>query len=322
LQALDVQQPNITLWEFQTAGSIYSQPTIDPNTGRIYFGSSDKHLYALSGEGIFLWRVAVNDNMAAQPLIAHDQVVIAIEDGTIYAINKTSGAEDWRLSMGSASIAAPTHFATAQSGLIVVGSDEGLLQALESTTGTVAWEVTLEGAIQAPLRVDNGTLYASTTAAAIHAISADGTLLWTSELVAGVLTAPVFDTNNLYIVDRQGWFYAITRAHGHIVWRSQQPDYLGPPIRLSTNEPSSDGESEYLIVASVDGTVSAFSLVGVLIKQWHVADPFTDLFTDLYAGGNHSNPSFTLGATFGGGALWLGDDQATIIRLGPPIVAP
>jgi hypothetical protein len=52
------------------------------------------------------------------------------------------------------------------------------------------------------------------------------------------------------------------------------------------------------------------------------AHPLRNFASDLYADHNQSLPSSALGATFGGGALWLGDDQATIVRLGPPIVAP
>jgi outer membrane protein assembly factor BamB len=310
--AFDTQQPDTMLWQFQTAGSIYSRPAVDPAGGYLYFGSSDKHLYALTGEGIFLWRVPVEDNIAAEPLIAQESVVATAEDGSVYALDKITGALQWRVSLGGASVAAPAHFPTSQGDLIVVASDDGAVVALDSTTGTVAWQSNLDEAVRAPLQVHGDTLFVGTTSA-IYAIASDGSVLWSAEILAALHSAPAFDGQNLYLVDTLGWLYAMDAASGRLLWRGNEPKYMGQPL-LIPDASAPSAKSVQVLVASADGTLSAFSTNGELRQQWHL--------TGVEDGSDQRTPNFTLGPTIGGGALWIGDDHGMIYRLGPPITTP
>jgi outer membrane protein assembly factor BamB len=186
---------------------------------------------------------------------------------------------------------------------------------VELANGSVAWEVAVASAIEVPLRADpsradNDTLFVATAGAVLYAFSFDGELLWQTELLAPVRTAPALDAANLYLVDAEGWLYAFARATGRLVWRSEQPLYLGPPIYLTTREEggsTGSPQNEFLMVASASGTLSAITTSGELLRQWQV-----------YAAEDRHPPSFTLGLSYGGGALWIGDDHAVIRRLGPP----
>lgn len=42
-------------WRFETNGSVVSSPAVDAN-GTIYFGSSDKTIYALNPNGTLKWK--------------------------------------------------------------------------------------------------------------------------------------------------------------------------------------------------------------------------------------------------------------------------
>ena len=67
-------------WRFHAGGTVYGQPAYDREGGRVYFGASDKRLYALDPRGLFLWSFETKDNVAARPLVVDELVVAAGED--------------------------------------------------------------------------------------------------------------------------------------------------------------------------------------------------------------------------------------------------
>ena len=75
-------------WRFHTSGTVYGQPAYDSVHGRIYFGASDKRLYALDTRGLFLWSFETDGQSShARPLVVGDLVVAASEDGTVYGLD-------------------------------------------------------------------------------------------------------------------------------------------------------------------------------------------------------------------------------------------
>ncbi|MCA9266370.1 MAG: PQQ-like beta-propeller repeat protein, partial [Planctomycetales bacterium] len=57
------------LWEFKTGGPVASGPTVGPD-GTIYVASHDKHLYALSSDGVLKWKFASDDRIWSTPAVA------------------------------------------------------------------------------------------------------------------------------------------------------------------------------------------------------------------------------------------------------------
>ncbi len=80
------------LWQFHTGGTIYSPPTVDLATGRIYFGSSNKRLYALDINGFYRWSFPTGDNIATRPLVTKSLIVFGSEDGSVYALDREIGS--------------------------------------------------------------------------------------------------------------------------------------------------------------------------------------------------------------------------------------
>lgn len=312
LLALDAQMQNMPLWEFYTAGSIFSPPLIDADTGRIYFGSSDKHLYALTTDGIFLWRVPMNDNIAAHPLLAQGSVIAVAENGLVYALDSQSGALRWQYALNSASVSAPARIATPQGDLIALASDEGLITVVQNADGEVLWQAEVDGAIQASLVVDNATLFVTTAKGNLYAFASDGAQLWSAEVIAGTSTAPTLDSVQLYLVDSHGWLYAFDRDNGDMLWRSEQAIYVGPPMPVTTTNEAGTDQAEAIIAISWAGEVSAYTPQGELLHRWQ---PIEDAATPL-------GINVSLGPTLGGGAIWFGDDRGSIYRLGPPLSTP
>ena len=92
LVALDAgENPGTVRWRFHPDGTIYGPPAFDARTGRIYFGATDKRLYALDARGLFLWAFQTGDNVASRPVVAEDTVVFGGETRNVYGLDAGTG---------------------------------------------------------------------------------------------------------------------------------------------------------------------------------------------------------------------------------------
>jgi outer membrane protein assembly factor BamB len=81
-------------WRFETGGHVWSTPVV--RGGAIYFGSMDRHVYALSAEtGKMLWRFETGGAVVATPLLVDDLVIVGSFDKRLYGLNAASGKVDW-----------------------------------------------------------------------------------------------------------------------------------------------------------------------------------------------------------------------------------
>jgi hypothetical protein len=73
---------------------------------------------------------------------------------------------------------------------------------------------------------------------------------------------------------------------------------------------------ERIVVVSYEGVVNEFTSDGQLSSQWQLESQATKP-----ALAKPALATLTLGPSFGGGALWLGDEHGSIFRLGTPLSA-
>ncbi|MEM2373758.1 MAG: PQQ-binding-like beta-propeller repeat protein [Thermoproteota archaeon] len=80
--------PDGTLkWKFKTGTFVYSSPAIGEDD-TIYFGDSDNHLYAISSDSNFKWKVRLQGNdLEASPAIGEDGTIYIGASSFFYAIN-------------------------------------------------------------------------------------------------------------------------------------------------------------------------------------------------------------------------------------------
>lgn len=145
------------LWRVCTQGSIAAAPTI-ASDGTVIFSSHDRHVYAVSAQGMVRWKHRTGDMI-------------------------------WSAAALLSSAMSPT--AATQEALALVGSDDDKLRALRVTDGSVAWTLSPGGCRWSTGRgpeasrcdIEDVTLSANGVAyfagAAIYAASAEGKLLWT-----------------------------------------------------------------------------------------------------------------------------------------------
>lgn len=200
------------------------------------------------------WRFPTGGNVFASPTVVGDVVVIGSFDGTVYGIDRESGAERWRAATGG-----PVRSSAAtDGGLVFVGSNDGLLRAIQVDTGSPGWTAALGFEIASSPLVAGGRvivgadkLYAfdaqtgapgwnsptgdvivSSPAAAgdlvivgsndgfLYGIAlADGSQVWKLDTGGPVVAAPMVADGVAYVGSRSGWLFAVTAATGSPLWQ-------------------------------------------------------------------------------------------------------
>lgn len=96
LYAFDAKTGEALPWSpFRAGDKIWSTPVI--RDGVIYFGSHDRHVYAVSlKDGQQLWRFPTGGAVVARPLLFKDIVVIGSFDKKLYGINARDGSLRWQ----------------------------------------------------------------------------------------------------------------------------------------------------------------------------------------------------------------------------------
>ena len=282
---------------------MYGAPAVDPATGRVYFGASDKRLYALDSRGLYLWSFATGDNVATRPALFGDTVIFGSEDRDVYSVEAATGRLRWQHRTGGAVVSAPL-VAEIDGGpaVVVVGSDDGAAYGLDAATGEQRWVFDTGKPVEAPSVMADGKVLVTSTGGAVTALDpATGEVQWTAD-VGGrpVRYAPAVAADRFVVVDEQGYLSAYSLADGRRLWQSPEFDYVGAPLLLGGR----------LFVAATTARIREVNLDGRIVATWPAADA-----ADVTDAGMRLD----FGPVPGGGAVWTVDSRSVVRRLGPPL---
>lgn len=123
------------------------------------------------------WRFETDGQVRGSPVVDGDTLYAGSNDGTLYAIDRTSGEERWRLETGARRVHAPV----VVDDTVYAASDEALY-ALDASTGTERWRFQARIILTPPVVAD-GTVFTYANRPGkwrLHALDAtDGTFRWT-----------------------------------------------------------------------------------------------------------------------------------------------
>ena len=287
------------VWRFHTGGPVYSPPTFDPARNLLFWGSSDKRVYAANTDGVFRWSFATGDNVAARPAVIGDMLVVASEDRRVYGLDIASGAERWRYTAGAAVVGG----AAIAGDLAIIGGDDGIVRALEGATGTQRWSYAAAGPVEAAPVVIGDMVFVGDRGGQLTALNvATGEERWGRAVPSGgaLSSPPVAMGELVVVVDNYGYLAAFNQAGGALRWASVESEYIGPPVVLG----------DALVVAGANGVLHRLDAQGRRQERWDAAS---------VRASDEEIPTWHTGPSVGGGAVWIGDNQAVIRRLGPPI---
>lgn len=286
-------------WRFHPDGNIYGAPAFDAESGRLFFGASDRHLYALDARGLFLWAFNTGDNVPTTPLVAGDTVVIGTEAGFAHGIDAATGEERWRQEAGGPITASPVLV----DGAAVIGSDDGGLYAFEPETGERRWRVLVGAPIESAPAARDGVVYAADRDGGVVAVDAEtGDEIWEGSAESTVRT-PVAVSDDLVVVMTDfGRLVGLDRRNGRRRWQTGEI-HEGHPVFAG----------EFIVAATETDEIHVYDSSGRRLREIGTAEASLP---------DERQTTFTLGGTPGGEALWFADEGSVIRRLGLASGAP
>lgn len=174
-----------------TSFGVWSAPVLDEARNALYFGSMDRHVYAVRADTLeLLWRVEVGGAVAASPLLhegvlyfgtltseliavdAHMESRMAITNQSDRILRRYK-AEGWIWSTP-----------TLVDGTLYFGDLRGYVHAIDAATFTPRWKATdpeRRGGIRGRVAVVDGRVIAGSESKHLRAYNAEsGALIWTS----------------------------------------------------------------------------------------------------------------------------------------------
>lgn len=137
-------------------------------------GALDSRLYALDADagGAVNWSFEGDNWFWSRPLVAGDTIYAPTADGTVYAIDRVSGDERWRLEVDGSQIR--TSLALAE-GVLVAADRDGELFGISPSNGALLWRGTIDGDVLAdPLVRGSELLYVTTDGDLVRVHPQDG----------------------------------------------------------------------------------------------------------------------------------------------------
>ena len=173
------------IWKFRTGGAITSSVRIS-DSGNLYFGCLDNHIYCVSSSGVLIWETTIGSPVWATPALASGGRLVLI-------------------------------------GGLTEEPGTGLVHALDGETGESIWSSLIGGIFASPAIDERRNIVVfCTVRATCHGIRIDnGEELWQLEVQSEVYSSPSIhrETGMVYVVCLQGTFYAMDIETGNIHWK-------------------------------------------------------------------------------------------------------
>lgn len=162
------------------------------------------------------WQQHIGSPVSAGATLDGKTLYVASTDGTLYAIDATTGAIRWRFNVGSALRSTPIVDPTRH--VIYVGADDKLLYAIASN-GSLLWRVPTPGVtVSSPVLLTD-ILYLGMDDRNICAFDAlSGRLHWTVQVPSFNLGSLAVDQQFLYVCSATNQLFALKLEDGSVAW--------------------------------------------------------------------------------------------------------
>jgi outer membrane protein assembly factor BamB len=205
-----------TIWRFETAGLVQSEPLYDGEMDYVYFGSNDGALYCVqAATGQLVYRFDTGAEVARKPVRAGETLMFANASDYLFAIDRRTGKSKWQvkrtpaLGMEISGHAGPAY--DPSNGLVYMAYSDGHVIAYDTKDGAEKWtpvDLSAEAeqsAGEAPRYLDVDTtpildehpqghvVYVSSYAGGIYALDANtGARVWSNDKASGVTDLTLF----------------------------------------------------------------------------------------------------------------------------------
>lgn len=205
--------------------------------------------------------------LSFRPAISQDMIVTVSAKGKINAVNKTTGAQLWQVSLKQP----VSSSATIAGGRVFVGTLDGWVYALDAQSGKLIWQSNVPSEVLAAPASNGDVLVVHTHDGSVTALSADrGEQVWQTNVQTPKLSlegdsAPVISGNNVIVGFDSGELIAYALDSGKMLWQrpiaiptgasevSQMVDVLGTPVIKDGVIYASSYHGNLVAVSAVNG---------------------------------------------------------------------
>jgi outer membrane protein assembly factor BamB len=240
---------------------------------QVFIGTGNNSVLAVdANSGELLWPAPfeTEHSIWGKPAYRDGVLYVVSLDSTVYAIEASSGQEQWRRKMDGALASAPVM----NEDMLYVASFDQQLHALDIGTGEELWAAAAEDWIWSSPAYDQGVVYYADAKGKVYAVDGEtGRPIWDHELGKLVQTSPVVFDEMVYVGSAgdaesgDGLLTALSAADGQELWRTTTPApiYTTPVIVDSSIVVAPQGEADSAVLM-------AFNLE-TGNRQWEVPRP-------------------------------------------------
>ena len=246
------------LWTYPLKAEGLARPFVKAGVVYVLGGNNVAHaLDAKTGKLLWIYNRREASNISvrggSQPTLAGDLVLLGFSDGSLVALNKTSGAVIWEANLNHNKRFRDVDASPVLDGdTVYVSSYDGGLYALNVADGKILW--TIEDGGYEEVVIQGHTLFFSSTNGKLYAVDkSSGKILWGRENPRGIATGPVLFKGTVAV----GEFSGALRFYD-----ARTGDYLTEfePGRGVTSRVSVDGKRGEVYFISHDANIYALSV--------------------------------------------------------------
>lgn len=218
-----------------TAEGVYASTAL-ASDGTIYFGSYDKHLYAITPAGTRKWASLLGATIFASPAVGSDGTIYCgADDGVVYALHPANGTKSWIFTTGTNAIVASPAISSNGDLYLGVGSYKNPSFYSISPAGATNWIFHTGAAIRSSAALDrSGNVYFGCDDGFLYCLRSDGSLNWSFNAGSPIGSSPALaDDGVIYFGADDGNFYALGPG-GNLLWNWHAPGkvFASPAIGL------------------------------------------------------------------------------------------
>jgi outer membrane protein assembly factor BamB len=210
-------------WKFKTTGIVRSTPAV--KDGIVYAGSTEGILYALNAQdGKETWKFQVAGNsmknedfgfdrraIISSPVVSGNKILVGGRDGFLYAVNKQTGKEEWRVDHQVSWVISSV---AVKDTIVVTGTSDGrFVQAVSLNTGKEIWKYRTRNIVWSSPLIVNDQVYIGSHESQLFCFDLHtGKRLNSFQTGGTIFTAPVLRDSLLYFGCDDGYLYALKPA--------------------------------------------------------------------------------------------------------------
>jgi outer membrane protein assembly factor BamB len=184
-----------------------------------------------------IWTAYGNALLEFPPVIDHHALYQLADDGTVHAIDTTTGRLLWQRRLGTLAASSPA--AGGNSVYVTLlehgQGSRGRVAALRQTDGSVRWIRDLPSRSESSPLLDRGKLYFGSENGTVYALNAhNGGVLWTYHAHGAVKASPTLKAGRLFFGDYAGYVQAIRQSDGRRLWITGGGGLIGGSTFYST----------------------------------------------------------------------------------------